>query len=97
MDRPLRDQTGMRQMLGDKTRARHAALMHQMAETLGADLDRAELRGVLTPEAREDMLLACTGCAKPSGCAHWLARNAKAETGPDYCRNADILHRLAAE
>ena len=48
------DKTGMRKMQGDKTRARHDALMHQMAETLGADLDRAEMRGALPPEAREE-------------------------------------------
>jgi hypothetical protein len=63
----------------------------------GADLDEAELRGHLTPEAREDMLSACTGCANPTACAHWLDRTATADEGPDYCRNTSILQRLAAE
>lgn len=89
--------TGKRQMQGDKTRARHAALMHQMAATLGADLDHAEMQGDLPPEMREEMLLACTGCSDPTGCAHWLSRTAKAADAPGYCRNGDILHRLAAE
>ena len=84
-------------MQGNKTRAQHAALMGRMAETLGADLDLAELRGALPPEQREDMLLACTGCANPTACAHWLARTAKADTAPGYCRNTDILRRLVAE
>jgi hypothetical protein len=84
-------------MQGAKTRAQHGALMNRMAETLGVDLDEAELRGALAPEQREEMLLACTGCADPTGCAHWLARTRNADAAPDYCRNGDVLGRLAAE
>jgi hypothetical protein len=87
----------MEPMQGDKTRAQHAALMNRMAKTLGLDLDEAELRGALPPEQREDMLLACTGCADPTGCAHWLGQTQSADAAPGYCRNGDVLGRLAAE
>jgi hypothetical protein len=84
-------------MPGKLTRDRHEGLMTRMAETLGADLDAAELRGALPPEMREDMLQACTGCSDPTACGHWLATHDRAEAAPGYCRNGDLLARLAAE
>lgn len=84
-------------MQSNLTRDRHEALMTKMATTLGADLDDAELRGDLPPEMRDDMLSACTGCAAPGACAHWLDAHAQAEAAPGYCRNRQILHALAAE
>lgn len=84
-------------MQGKLTRDRHEGLMTRMAETLGADLEAAELRGDLPPEMREDMLLACTGCSDPTACQHWLERHDHAERAPGYCRNGAILRGLAAE
>ena len=84
-------------MYSNLTRDRHEALMTRMATTLGADLDDAELRGDLPPELRDEMLAACTGCANPQSCGRWLDRMATAEAAPEYCRNRDILHSLAAE
>jgi hypothetical protein len=79
----------------DRTLKTHEALMGRMARTLGADLDEAELRGDLPPEERTDMLLSCTGCANPEGCAHWLDAHETADAAPGYCRNADRLVDLA--
>lgn len=84
-------------MPSNLTRDRHEALMTRMAATLGADLHDAELRGDLPPEMRNDMLSACLGCAEPGACAHWLATHAEADEAPEYCRNRDTLHGLAAE
>ena len=84
-------------MQGKLTRDHHEGLMTRMAETLGADLDAAELRGDLPPEMREDMLLACTGCSDPTACQHWLSTHDQAEAAPEYCRNSAILRNLAAE
>lgn len=84
-------------MQGNRTRARHEALMTRMAETQGVDLDDAEFRGDLPPEMREDMILACTGCADPEACERHLADPDRAGDIPDYCRNRDILRGLAAE
>ncbi|MGP1358486.1 DUF6455 family protein [Roseicyclus sp.] len=82
-------------MQGDKTLKTHEALMDRMARTLGADLDEAELRGELAPEIRHAMLLSCTGCSDPAGCAHWLDTHERAEAAPGYCRNGSVLADLA--
>ncbi|MDG4648259.1 DUF6455 family protein [Roseibacterium sp. SDUM158017] len=82
-------------MQGDKTLKTHETLMDRMARTLGADLDEAELRGDLAPEERFDMLLSCTGCSDPQGCAHWLERTEAAEAAPGFCRNSTRLAELA--
>ena len=84
-------------MPGKLTHDRHQGLMTRMAETLGADLEAAELRGDLPPEMRDEMLSACTGCSDPRGCQHWLDTHHKAEAAPDYCRNGALLRHLAAE
>jgi hypothetical protein len=82
-------------MQGDKTLKDHETLMGRMAQTLGADLDEAELRGELPPEERFSMLLSCTGCAEPEGCQKWLDEHPSAEAAPGYCRNADRIAELA--
>ena len=84
-------------MPGETTRAQHDALMTQMAETLGVDLDGATMRGDVPPEARAGMVTACMGCADPGACAHWLARTPSAKAAPSWCRNGDLLARLATE
>ena len=82
-------------MQGERTRDRHEGLMSRMAETLGADLEAAELRGTLPPEMREEMLSACIGCSDPAGCRHWLGAHTHAESAPGFCRNGAILRDLA--
>ena len=82
-------------MQGDTTLKMHEALMDRMARTLGADLDDAELRGDLPPEMRQEMLLSCTGCSDPNGCAHWLDTHESAGAAPGYCRNGPVLAELA--
>ncbi len=81
-------------MQNDKTVKKHERLMTRMAGVLGVDLDEAELRGTLAPEDRGDMVLACTGCTDPEGCAKWLEANPSADAAPSYCRNADLLTDL---
>lgn len=84
-------------MPGDKTRAQHAALMTQMAQTLGVDLDAAQSHGALPPAAHAAMVTACTGCANPKACGQWLAHTTSAKAAPSYCRNGDLLGRLAPQ
>jgi len=81
-------------MQGKKTLREHEILVNRMAGTLGVDLGEAELRGQITPSARDDMTLACTKCTDPGGCDQWLGENAKADSAPAYCRNADLLAAL---
>lgn len=82
-------------MQGKKTLDQHETLMGKMANSLGADLDEAELRGDLAPEDRTDMLMACTGCPDPAACKEWLLSHGSAEDAPAYCRNGDRLRDLA--
>lgn len=81
-------------MLGKKTIDAHSRLMDGMADRLGADLDEAELRGEITPEAREDMVLSCTNCTSPEACREWLASHDSADDAPGYCRNGSKLRAL---
>ncbi len=81
-------------MPGQKTLEHHEELMTRMAQVVGADLDEAELRGDLTPEMRDDMVLSCTGCTSPGDCARFLDATETAEATPEYCRNGMILLAL---
>lgn len=81
-------------MPGNKTFETHEALMDEMARTLGADLDEAELRGALPPEERAGLLLSCTGCSDPGGCREWLSAHGHADEAPEFCRNGDHLQAL---
>jgi hypothetical protein len=73
----------------------HAGLVARMAETLGADLEEAALRGKL-PEGLGDIVLSCMGCRQAGACEGWLAQNAGgAEAAPGYCVNGERLRALA--
>lgn len=76
------------------TLKRHATLVDQMATTLDIDLEESTLRGALPIEDLTDMVLRCTGCANPEACESWLARTAKADQPPSYCRNTAELTAL---
>ena len=73
----------------------HARLMDRMADRNGADLDLALQSGRITPEKLRAAILSCTACTNPEDCEHRL------ETGeegvPDYCRNADLIKRVAGK
>jgi len=80
------------------TLKRHADLVDRMATTQGVDLEETMMAGHLTPGELGDAVLACTGCAAPEACGHWLAANAAgAEETPGYCRNAELFSELAAK
>ncbi|MEX0349066.1 MAG: DUF6455 family protein [Paracoccaceae bacterium] len=81
-------------MQSPKTLKRHAALLDEMAQTLGVDLQDAALRGDLEFGEIADAVIACTGCTNPTHCEAWLAENSRAESGPGYCRNTELLKRL---
>ncbi|MBV1897243.1 MAG: hypothetical protein KUG70_12340 [Rhodobacteraceae bacterium] len=74
---------------------RHAALVDQMAETLGVDLEKATLQGDLEIDEISEAVLSCTACANPETCQGWLEehKNGAAHT-PDYCRNSEMFQRL---
>ncbi len=83
-------------MQSNMTLKRHADLVDRMANSLGLDLEQKVMEARLAVDALGDMVLACTGCANPDACEHWLAQqpNQVAEAAPDYCRNGGIFALL---
>lgn len=74
---------------------RHAALVDQMAETLGVDLQEVALRGDVTIDEISDAVLSCTACSNPESCEGWLkAHKDGATQTPDFCRNSEMFLRL---
>ncbi len=78
------------------TLKRHANLVDRMATTQGVDLEATMMTGHLTPGALDDAILACTGCAAPEACEHWLDTHEDGDTAPNYCRNAGLFADLAS-
>jgi hypothetical protein len=78
------------------TLKRHAALVDRMANSLGVDLEQKIIEGQMQFDALGDMILACTGCAAPDRCDHWLEQNRHetAEAAPEYCRNGGLFALL---
>jgi len=76
---------------------RHAALLDQMAETIGVDLQDAAIRGELRMGELGDAVLDCAQCARSGECISWMESSAKtASQPPEYCLNRAVLVRLAA-
>ncbi|HAW48897.1 MAG TPA: hypothetical protein DCX34_16980 [Roseovarius sp.] len=75
---------------------RHADLVDRMAAAQGVDLEETMMEGHLTPGELGEAVLACTGCAAPEACEHWLAAHEAGEAAPDYCRNSALLAELTA-
>lgn len=77
------------------TLKRHADLVDRMADRVGLDLEQTVMEGRMRPDDISDAVLACTGCANPTACGHWLDEPAAdTNTTPDYCRNAGLFARL---
>ena len=75
---------------------RHADLVDRMATTLGVDLEETMMRGQMLPDDLSDMVLRCTGCDDPDGCARWQAAHRRSDRPFPGCRNAEVFTRLKA-
>ncbi|WP_170607216.1 DUF6455 family protein [Ruegeria arenilitoris] len=73
---------------------RHAALVDQMADRLGVDLQEAAIAGAVAMDEISDAVLRCTKCANPVHCESLLAQPVNIDHSPEYCRNRDLLRRL---
>lgn len=82
-------------MQSEATLKRHAALIDQMAQARGLDLEEQMLRGKLTVAELEDAVLRCTGCAQPDACEFWLSvQQDTVSEAPAFCRNAEVFRTL---
>ena len=73
----------------------HAGLVDEMATTLGVDLEEAAISGALRVDDISEAVLRCTECPNPGHCESFLAQAQAAPEAPEYCRNRDLLDRLA--
>ncbi|MBW4981049.1 hypothetical protein KZZ07_00715 [Mameliella sp. CS4] len=84
-------------MQSRETLRRHAALVDDMAQARGIDLEEQIMRGKLTVSELEDAVLRCTACTSPETCAHWLGnREDTAAETPAFCRNSGLFSSLDA-
>ncbi|MBY6082463.1 DUF6455 family protein [Ruegeria arenilitoris] len=74
---------------------RHAALVDRMALKLGVDLQEAAIGGSVSIDEITDAVLRCTGCTNPDHCDRALALRSSDGRPPEYCRNQELLARLA--
>lgn len=70
--------------------------VNAMAEAMGVDLVELTLRGTLSDDALDDMVVKCTGCTQPCACDTWLDANGASnnDAPPSYCRNDDVFAAL---
>ena len=62
---------------------------------LGVDLQEAAIGGSVSIDEITDAVLRCTGCTNPYHCDRALALQNGDGRPPEYCRNQDLLARLA--
>lgn len=79
----------------NKTLRDHAALVDQMANALGVDLEEQVFRGNTEMDDISNAVLKCTGCTQTEACNHWLtSRTATVMRTPAYCRNSEMFYAL---
>lgn len=76
---------------------RNVDLMPRLAQRLGIDwADRMDRSPYAAAEYR-DALMRCAQCSKDGACRAWIERVHQADAAPDYCRNKELLQRLAID
>ncbi|WP_170758457.1 DUF6455 family protein [Ruegeria lacuscaerulensis] len=78
-----------------ETLKHHAALVDQMATKLGVDLESAALSGDISIDQISDAVIRCTDCPNPGHCQNFLNHPQPASRTPEYCRNQEMLSKLA--
>lgn len=72
---------------------RHERLMTTMADRNGADLSLAEQVGLVAPEEVFAAAQSCMGCGSVVACESHLSTG---DAGlPNYCRNTEMIRRIA--
>ncbi|WP_170325894.1 DUF6455 family protein [Ruegeria arenilitoris] len=73
----------------------HAGLVDRMASKLGVDLQEAAIGGDVSIDQLSDAVLNCTDCPNPGHCLRFLDQPTLVSRTPEYCRNQELLGRLA--
>jgi len=81
-------------MTRENTLKAHAALVDQMATTVGVDLEEAVISGAARFDDLADAVLRCTQCSDPEHCKGWLAQGEARTAPPAYCRNIELFADL---
>jgi hypothetical protein len=81
-------------MQNQTTLRKHAGLVDRMANRLGVDLEETVLRGAIAPDLIPDLVLRCTKCSNPEGCAQLLAQQDRLDAAPTFCVNRETLDAL---
>ena len=77
--------------------ARNVDLMPRLAQRLGIDwADRMDRSPYAAAEYRH-ALMRCAECPNDGACRAWVERAHQADAAPDYCRNKEMLQRLAKD
>lgn len=74
--------------------ARHADLVSEMAQTVGADIGGAMEEGRLDPARYRSAVMRCTTCEAAEECPGWMASHPGAAAAPGYCKNRDLMAAL---
>ena len=75
--------------------AHHERLMNRMANRNGSDLSLARHVGLLSADEISEAAHECTGCTDATSCETHLETTSPGI--PVYCRNSEMLQRLAGE
>jgi hypothetical protein len=75
---------------------KHSDLMGGMAEKVGVDWSELLVERPDLANQYRTAVLSCTHCRDVGECQGWQATHEKAEETPDYCRNKDLLEKLAS-
>ena len=66
-----------------------------MAETQGIDLTEESQCGNVSEQELVDATFRCTGCSNVAACEALLgSADVVTKDVPNYCKNADLFHRL---
>ena len=74
---------------------RSAVVTGRMADTLGVDFADAIVQNPDSVRDYRQAVMRCTACDQEDKCIGWMETHPHAAQTPDYCRNKDILERLA--
>ncbi|WP_267138909.1 DUF6455 family protein [Anianabacter salinae] len=75
---------------------RRSSLVNRMADTVGVDMAEQMMRAHVSPDEVRGAVFRCMSCRQDQTCEAWMdAHPQGAAAAPGYCRNGEMLARLA--